>query len=136
MGFVNFDRNSEFTVKRALGPAAQFTTAQNGLDVDTGAPGSAAQAKTVTFVMNCGAVTDGTIDFTVEESDTGGGSGYTAIHASRVFGNLSPGFTSSTDDTAVAISVKPAKRYVRINTVETVASAGYYMSGTVVMERF
>lgn len=135
MGFVNFDRNNQYTVRRALGPAAQFTTAQSGLDVDTGAPGSANQAKTVTFVMSCGAVTDGTIDFTVEESDVAG-SGYTAIPASRVYGNLTPGFTSATDDTAVAISVKPAKRYVRINTVETVASSGYFMSGVAVMERF
>lgn len=132
MGYVSYDIHNEFTLKNAILPAA-YTTAQTGIAVDTAPAAGADRTKTVTFIASVGAVTDGTIDFTVEESDASG-SGYTAIPASRIFGTIAQGFTSVTDDRTVAFTVKPNKRYVRVNTVETVASAGYIL-GVVAMLR-
>lgn len=133
MGYVNRDRNTEFTVRQAINPAAH-TTAQTGLAVDT-QPTSGRSAKNVTFVVTAGVVTDGTIDLTVEESDTSGGT-YTAIAAARIFGTLAAAFTAAADERSVAISVLPAKRFVRINTVETVASAGYNLGAVCILEDF
>jgi hypothetical protein len=134
MGFVNYDRNNNFVFKNAILPAAH-TTAQTGIAVDTMPAAGADRTKMVTFIATVGAVTDGTIDFTVEESDASG-SGYAAIASSRVFGTLAAALTSANDDKVVAISVKPNKRYVRINTVETVASAGYILGVVAMLETF
>lgn len=134
MGFVNYDMGTDFTVQPALAPQAQLTTATAGLPVDTKPTGNNSRTKAVTFIITAGAVTDGTIDFTFEESDASG-SGYTAIPAARQFGT-SPAFTSATDDRSVAITVVPQKRYCRLNTVETVASAGYFVTAVAMLRTY
>lgn len=134
MGFVSFDRNNQMVVVPALLPAAQLTANATGTAVDTGAFGSAAQAKTVTFVVTAGVITDGTIDVSFEESDASG-SGYTAIPAARVFGT-SPAFTAAKQNQSAALSVKPAKRYVRMLATETAPSSGWFVTAVAIMERF
>ena len=134
MGFVSFDVNDTLSVKKAILPAVH-TTAQTGISVDCAPATAGDRIKMVTFIVAVGAITDGTIDFTVEES-TASGSGFAAIPAGRVFGTLSPALTSSTDETVLAISVKVDKRYCRINTVETVASAGYALGAVAVTQTY
>jgi hypothetical protein len=134
MGFASYDVHNDYRTVKAILPATH-TTAQTGITVDTAAATGGDRTKTVTFVVAVGVITDGTIDFTVEESDASG-SGFAAIASSRVFGSLSPAFTSSTDETTHSITVKPAKRYVRINTVETVASTGYALSAVALLRTF
>lgn len=132
MGFVSYDDRVGQTVVKAILPAVH-STAQTGIAVDTKNAAGADRVKTVNFIITVGAVTDGTINLTVEESDASG-SGYAAIPASRVFGSLAPAFTSSNDETTHQVSVKPNKRYVRINTVETDASAGYALGAVAVLK--
>lgn len=130
--FVNYDVHNDRNVVKAILPAVH-TTAQTGIAVDTVPAAGDDRTKTVTFIVAAGAVTDGTINLTVEESDASG-SGYVAIPASRIFGSLLPAFTSAADEAVHVLSVKPDKRYVRINTVETVASAGYALSAVAVLQ--
>lgn len=132
---VNFDRAAELDVRNVLAPAVH-TTAQDGAIIDTVLANND-RAKTVTFLVNVGVVTDGTISLAFTESDNADMSSSSAIPATRVFsddGEAVPTFTSSTDETTTAVSVVPYKRYVRVATVEDDASAGYAMSIVALVE--
>lgn len=131
MGSVNFDRANEMELALAL-QAAVYTTAQTGVAVDC-RMANGQYAKTVTFIVNAGTFTDGTITFTYEEDDNSSFTSATAIPASRVFGTAMS-ITTSNDVATYCVTVKPNERYVRINTVETVASAGYTLGITALKE--
>ncbi len=81
-------------------------------------------------VVNWGVVTDGTILPSITSSDTLGGS-YTAD--TNVLGTPTAA-TAATDLTCgvFAIDVKNAKRFIKVALTETVASAGFLVSATVV----
>jgi hypothetical protein len=89
----------------------------NGTDIDR------AGFESVLFAINIGAKTDGTVVPQVEESDTGGGAGYTAVADADLIGLESD--ASVADAAAGAnevrkLAYKGYKRFVRL--VLTVAS--------------
>lgn len=131
---VNFDRSRELDVRTALLPAT-YTTAQNGAVIDT-ALANNDRAKTVTFVVHVGAVTDGEIDLTFHEDTAVGMGTETDIPATRVFYSTGAALdaTATSDEKVVLVSVIPAKRYVRVKTVESIASTGYALGITALVE--
>lgn len=136
MGFVNFDRYAEMQFKRALVTttiAANATT--TGAVVDTGAPGSANQAKHVTFIVHTGTITDGSYALQVFEDDVVGMGTETQIPAGRVFGATT--IAATDDDTVISLSVKHSKRFIRLKIVSTgVTTGGTNFNAVAILERF
>lgn len=138
-GFVNYDRSVDLKAVNALLPAA-YTTAQNGIAVDCNMAGNK-HAKSVTFVVSVGVVTDGTIDLTFFEDDNSSFTTETAITnvalaSPRLFYSTGTSLsaTSASDEKTVMVTVIPRERYVRLKTVETVPSAGYVMGAIAILE--
>lgn len=131
---VNFDRSRELDVRTALLPAS-YTTPQNGATIDC-ASAAIGGAKSVTFVVHVGAVTDGEIDLTFHEDTQVSMATETVIPATRVFWSTGTDLnaTAASDEKVVLVTVIPLKRYVRFKTVETVASTGYVMGATALVE--
>ena len=111
MHSVNFDM--EATTAIAIAPAAARTASVNGTAVDTARTAVNSQrVKSITFVVNVGAVTDGTFTLSIEESDASG-SGYAAMDANRVSIPTTT-FTSATPNVVRLAHCQPTKRYVRL----------------------
>jgi hypothetical protein len=81
----------------------------------------------IKFVPACVAFTDGTYNFTLEESDASNMSGSDLIDPSEIDGLLS-GLTKTAADTLGVIlanvAILATKRYVRINVVSTGVTTG------------
>lgn len=127
MGFANLDINNEVVARQGLGAGA-YTTAQSGDAIDTFVSEWGKQAKMALIVVNCGTVTDGTIDLNIIEDDAVGLGTASDVPAARIYGDESPSFTSANDEQTVVLAVDLRKRYLAVNTLETVASAGYDIS--------
>lgn len=121
--------NNTLAVK-ALASGTVQTGTTNGVAVDTGVFGN--NFRDLAFVIQSGALTDGSYAVTVEESDASG-SGYAAVPTRRVVGSL-PSFASASDDDAVkSIGVRPTKRYVRVVVTATGATTGGVLAAVAVL---
>lgn len=122
--FVSFDHYAQMPAVRALVNTTIATnTTTTGAVVDTGTPGSATQAKLVTFFIAFGAITDGSYALQVFEDDVVGMGTETAVAASRIFA-ASTTFTTADTLTIKGFSVKHSKRFLRVKLVSTGVTTG------------
>jgi hypothetical protein len=105
----------------ALAQGALLTGAHPGPAVDTGLFGN--MFRSMQFIINVQAITDGTHTVTVQECATAAGT-YTAIDATRVQGTL-PALVTANQNTLVAVGVHHTLRYVQL----VITSAGTTTGG-------
>lgn len=101
----------------------------NGAGVDTASEGG---TDTVSVVVLCGTVTDGSHAVTIEESDDD--STYTAIAAGNIQGSL-PTVVAADDDTQKEFGVKvnPDKQYLRVVVETTAATTGAFIGAAIIL---
>lgn len=104
----------------ALTSAARTNGTVNGTTVDLGVFGN--DFRSVLFVVQTAAVTDGSHAFTVQDSPDG--SAWAAVDAAYLQGSA-PTVTSTNDDTLFEVGYIPgAKQYVRLSVVTSGATTG------------
>ena len=120
--FSSLDIDADVEAVQILGAGA-FTTEQLGSAIDL------ANYRKVLIVINYGTITDGTILPTVTSSDASGGS-YTAETNTTT---ITAG-TAAADEVTTVFSIDPkkAKQFVKVNLTESVASAGWDASATLI----
>lgn len=114
------DIHSLIKLATSLAPAAR-TASANGADVDRQG------FESVELLLLTGVVTDGTHTITLEESDVGGGSGYTAVAAGDYIGGTTSLVltTAAGDDNTVGrLGYAGTKRYVRAVVVASGTTTG------------
>jgi hypothetical protein len=117
------------TAVKALATTTVTTVAVTGVAVDLGLNNN--NFRDVLFVVNSGALTDGTYAVMVQECATSGGS-YTAVDSSRVIGTL-PAFASTDDGVWKQFGVRPTQRYVQVVITPTAATSGGPFTVTAVL---
>lgn len=124
---VRKDVDKEVSVASSVAPAAALVATTTGDAVDLLGFGAAV------VVIHAGVATDGTFVPTLEESNASG-SGFTTVAA----GNLSGSFadiTASADEVVQEVGYLGTKRYIRVVLTESVASAGAFITASVVRAR-
>lgn len=99
--------------------------------VDTGVLGN--DFRNVMFVFNTGAITDGTFDVTVEESDDGS-TGWAAVATDRIQGSL-PSIGSADDFRVEGLDfgVAPTKQYLRLKVTASGVTSGGIIGAVAVL---
>jgi hypothetical protein len=77
--------------------------------------------RTVLFVLHSGTLTDGSVVWTLEDSDNG--SAWAAAAATEIQGTL-PTWAATADDTTADVGYSGAKRYCRVVATQSAATTG------------
>jgi len=121
------DLHNSTKIVPAINPAARAdNTLVTGADIDR------AGFESVEFVIQTGALpdADGTFTVEVQESDAGGGAGYTAVADSDLIGTeAQASFTFAADNAIRKIGYKGSKRFVRVNVQPANVAAGAEVYG-------
>ena len=115
---ANRDFVSGIKSQLALSATISTNTTTNGTDIDT-----AQQSEGTGFAVACTAFSAGSFAVNVQESDVGGGAGYTDVATANIIGT-EPTITAvdSAGGTLAKVGVFGTKRYVRVQIVSTGAS--------------
>ena len=123
------DLHNHLKFTPALNPAAGAdNTVRTGTDIDR------LGYESIEFVIQTGALPDADATFTVEvqESDAGGGAGYTAVADADLIGTESQAsFTFAADNSIRKIGYKGNKRFVRVVVTPANVAAGAEVYGAV-----
>jgi hypothetical protein len=111
--------------KLALAPALR-TTSANGVTIDRAEDNSYFQS--VLFVIQSGAITDGTHTVSFEDSDDG-----STWAATTVLQGTPPAIGSSNDNVQYAIEYTGLKRYVRVVVTTTGTTTGGIVGATAIL---
>lgn len=115
-------------VKLSLNPAARTDGTVNGAGVDLHANGQAYRSALV--VIHCGAITDGTHTFEVQ--DSADNSSFAAVADTFLQGS-EPAIGSSDDNEINLIGYTGSRRYLRVVCVTTGATSGGIFSATIIV---
>ncbi len=111
---MEFDLNSEVRIAMAITPVAA-TAIADGSAIDT------VGFESVVFAIFTGTLGTGTIDFTMEESDTGAFAGEeNTVVAADILGTL-PTILATEDDAVFRVGYIGKRRHIRLQNVETAA---------------
>lgn len=122
--------STQIDVVPALAYAERTANAAvNGTAIDLARGGN--NYREVVFIAKTETVTDGTVAFTIEESDSSG-SGWGAIGSDRLLDAL-PTADDSDSDTTYKIGCRPRKRYVRLVATTAGATDGAGFSAVAVL---
>lgn len=123
------DLHNRMKVVPAINPAARAdNTLVTGADIDR------LGYESLEFVIQTGSLpdADGTFTVEVQESDAGGGAGYTAVADQDLIGTeAQASFTFANDNSIRKIGYKGNKRFVRVNVQPANVAAGAEVFGAV-----
>jgi hypothetical protein len=122
------DLHSKIKVSPAIAPAAirtgNATTTSNTIDTD----GFAA----LEFLLQAGAITDGTWTVSVFHGDAANMSDEAQCAAADLIGTAQPTLASGDSNTCKRVGYKGGKRYVRVKAVQAGATTGGFISAVAV----
>jgi hypothetical protein len=115
-------------VKLTLNPAARTDGTVNGTGVDLHASGQG--YRTALAVIHCGAITDGTHTF--ELQDSADNSTFAAVGDAFLLG-AEPAIVSTDDNEINLIGYTGTKRYLRLSVTTAGATSGGIFSGVIIV---
>jgi hypothetical protein len=122
------DLHNQIKALSAIDPAAIRT----GNAVTTGTTIDTQGFESVEFLVQSGAVTDGTWAVTVEDGDASNMSDAATVDAAYLVG-AAPSIAAADDSIVKKIGYRGSKRYVRIKATQTGATTGGFLSAVAVL---
>lgn len=117
------DINKELVVVQSVAPAAALTATTTGAGVDL------VGFRSAMAVVSAGVATDGTFVPTLEESDDN--VTFTTVAAADLSGAFAA-ITAAADELVQRVGYLGEKRYIRVLLTETVASAGAFITASII----
>jgi hypothetical protein len=116
----NRDLTSDLTSKVAQKATISTNTTTSGTDIDT-----AQTSQGVNFLVALTAWTDGSYVFNIQESDVGGGAGYTDVATANIIGTKPTlAVADVAGGTIARVGAFGTKRYVRCQLISTGVTTG------------